>query len=649
MTTYFTGKDVAVKLGAQLGKGGEGAVFEVPDRGGLVAKIYHQSPSAKKQAKLSFMAGQGTESLYEYCAWPKDTLHTSKSGPAIGFLMPKVAGKAPIHMLYSPAHRKQEYPDAAWDFLLYVARNTAAAFETLHNHHHVLGDVNQGNVLVGKDSKVMLIDCDSYQVSAHGTLHLCEVGVSHFTPPELQGKTSFDTVQRTLNHDAFGLALLIFHLLFGGRHPYAGRPLRKDVGDSLETDIQAYRYAYSRDAARRGISPPPNSIPVDLVPADMQQMFTTAFTELGAQGRRPTAKEWVAALDSLRGRLKRCGQTKSHVFPTHLMKCPWCALDDTGVVYFIDLGQPYSAGLSNFSMAKVWAAIEASSKYALPELPKPSDFRVTAVPLPPELTSGDAKTGMKIACVAIAIGLAVAFPKAVIPILVCTWIAWLLIGAKDNAPLTAEVRRRQNALADATSAYANLHKQVLGHISEEIFFKRRQELTSLREEHTGLTAKETAEISKLNSTAEKRQRQRFLERFFIDSAAIPGVGPAKKAALRSFGIETAADISFNKVSNVKGFGEVLSQTVVDWRDAHAKTFRFDPSQAATPGEVAKIRSAIAARRRAIESTLMAAPEAFQAQKTQMAAALTRAKPDLLIAAKRVAQASADEALARQSK
>ena len=49
-----------------------------------------------------------------------------------------------------------------------------------------MGDVNQNSFMVGRDSKVVLIDSDSFQINANGTLHLCEVGVSHFTPPELQ-------------------------------------------------------------------------------------------------------------------------------------------------------------------------------------------------------------------------------------------------------------------------------------------------------------------------------------------------------------------------------------------------------------------------------------------------------------------------------
>jgi len=648
MGAYFTGRDLPVQLGRQLGRGGEGAVFEVPAQAALVAKVYHQPPNGKKQSKLGFMAAQATDSLFEYCAWPKETLHKSKSGPVVGFLMPKVIGKAPVHMLYSPAHRKQEYPDAAWDFLVFVARNTAAAFETLHKHRHVLGDVNQGNVMVGKDSKVMLIDCDSYQVNALGSVHLCEVGVSHFTPPELQGRTSFDAVQRTVNHDSFGLALLVFHLLFGGRHPYAGRPLRKDVGDSLENDIQAFRYAYGNDAAKRGISPPPNSIPINLVPAEIQRMFVAAFTEPGAQGQRPTASDWVRELDGLRSRLKRCGQTKSHIFPTHLAQCPWCALDDTGVVYFLDLGQPFSVEASNFSMAKVWAAIEASCKYIPPEIPKPSDFPVTGIPLPAELTNNTGKTLMKMACVAVGVGLFAAFPQALIPILIALWILWSVIGAKDNGPKLAEIRHRKEVLADAMNAYDKLVIPLQALASANVFTNKRAELAKLREEHAGLAAKEASELAKLQATAEKRQRQAYLERFFIDTATISGVGAAKKAALRSFGIETAADVTFGKVSSVRGFGDVLSRSVVDWRDAHASRFKFQPSQAVTPAEMNKIRSAVAARRRAIEAALKAAPEAFQSQKAQIAMALAHSKPDIISAARRVAQAMADDLAAKKS-
>jgi DNA-binding helix-hairpin-helix protein with protein kinase domain len=332
-----TSKGSSIQIGRELGKGGEGSVFEISSLSNQVAKLYHQPPDAKKQAKLSFMASTVDQQLLNYVAWPQDTLHASRSGPVIGFLMPKVVGRDPIHMVYSPAHRRQDRPKASWDFLLYVARNTAAAFAALHDHGHVLGDVNQGNVMVGGDSKVVLIDSDSFQVNARGSLHLCEVGVAHFTPPELQGLSSFQGFTRTANHDNFGLALLIFHLLFGGRHPYSGVPLRDGVGDALEADIKGFRYAYARDAQSRGIAPPPRSIELSILPDALESMFHLAFTEKGASGGRPTAKQWEVALDGLRGRLKKCSASLVHVYPDHLNKCPWCALEQKGDIYFVDL------------------------------------------------------------------------------------------------------------------------------------------------------------------------------------------------------------------------------------------------------------------------------------------------------------------------
>ena len=302
--SVVTAKGTVLQLARELGKGGEGSVYEVVGLSDQVAKLYHRAPDAKKQAKLSFMAATADAQLVSYAAWPQETLHSSRGGPVVGFLMPKVVGREPIHMVYSPAHRRQERPKAAWDYLLFVARNTAAAFETIHEHGHVLGDVNQGNVMVGGDSKVVLIDCDSCQVDARGTLHLCEVGVSHYTPPELQGLSSFDGVVRKANHDNFGLALLIFHLLFGGRHPYSGVPLRNGVGDALESDIKEYRHAYARAAQRRGFSPPPRSIHVEIFPDAVERMFHAAFTDTGTQGGRPTAKQWVAALDGVRATLR---------------------------------------------------------------------------------------------------------------------------------------------------------------------------------------------------------------------------------------------------------------------------------------------------------------------------------------------------------
>jgi|GEM_PF-6541790 len=337
---FITGANEPIEIGREIGRGGEGSVYEVPANRQWVAKLYnaHHLPDKPKQAKLRFMAAAADAALLKYAAWPEKTLQKTPDGATIGFLMPRIMGQMPIHMLYNPEYRRENYPKAGWDFLLFVARNTAAAFAEIHQHGHVVGDVNQGNVLVAADSRVVLIDTDSFQINANGTVYLCEVGVAHFTPPELQGVASFDHAPRTANHDNFGLALLIFHLLFGGRHPYSGVPLRADAGQALEKDIEAYRYAYAPDGQRRGFKPPPQSIPITLVPDAIQALFTTAFTEQGAREKRPTAQEWVAALDDLRQHIQQCAVTAMHAYPDHLTRCPWCALEKQGMVYFLHPG-----------------------------------------------------------------------------------------------------------------------------------------------------------------------------------------------------------------------------------------------------------------------------------------------------------------------
>lgn len=60
-------------------------------------------------------------------------------------------------------------------------------------------------------------------------------------------------------------------------------------------------------------------------------------------------------------------------------------------------------------------------------------------------------------------------------------------------------------------------------------------------------------------TLQGNGRSRSSGGIFIDVASIPGVGPARKAALRSFGIETAADVTRRGVKQVKGFGDHLTR------------------------------------------------------------------------------------------
>lgn len=641
----ITSRKQPVEIGQQLGRGGEGAVFEVNGLPHQVAKLYHKPLEAEKQAKLVFMTSVADTELLKYVAWPQVTLHDPRTRQVVGFLMPRVPRCDPVHMLYRPANRKAQFPDAKWDFLVYVARNTAAAFKAVHAHGDVIGDVNENSVTVAGDSRVILIDSDSFQVNARGTMHLCEVGVPFFTPPELQGASSFRGIIRTANHDNFGLALLIFHTLMGGRHPYAGVPARGLDNDSLEQDIQKFRYAYARDHAMRGVSPPPRSIPTSILPDGVEAMFQLAFTEKGASGGRPTPAQWMSALDALRTTLKKCTKSGMHVYPGHLKACPWCALEQQGVVYFLDLGASYvQSASSGFVMARVWALIEQVRPPPAPTIPVPDALRTNGAPLPPGSNPQWTIGIVRLIVLVVAIGIVAAAPQAWFAGAIVGIGGWLLAGRIGSSALYDERVKRDARINYAQQHFDQLVERANTQAGPKGFANKRVELEKLKLEWEALGNAEQQELARLRDNARDRQKEQFLETFLIARASITGIGDGRKTMLRSFGIETAADVTKNRVMQVHGFGHGLTGELLKWRAVCERKFRFDSTRAVSPRDQQAIHAKYLTRRRVLEQALSAGPIELDRFRRTATIQLASLKAELDAAAQALAQAKADRAM-----
>jgi DNA-binding helix-hairpin-helix protein with protein kinase domain len=511
----------------------------------------------------------------------------------------------------------------------------------VHSHGHVIGDVNQNSFMVGRDSKVILIDSDSFQINARGTTHVCEVGVSHFTPPELQSLSSFNGFTRTTNHDNFGLALLIFHVLFGGRHPYSGVPLRSGVGDALETDIKNFRYAYARDNQSRGLSPPPRSIPVSMVPDALASMFHTAFTETGATGARPNAREWVAALDGLRARLRRCSASALHVYPDHLGTCPWCALESQGITYFVDLGATFTPTTTGFSLTQTWGLIQALPPPAPLALPAPSSFSVTPKSLPASIPGKGTVAFYRLVVVAISVAVVFFAPAVWFLALIGGLVGWAMAGNVGSTERDVERSGRKRALDAARQDYDRLVTQARKDAGPEGFQAHKAEFARIKDELEGLPQAEQKELVQLHASAQDRQKQKFLETCFIDRATISGVGPARKAALRSFGIETAADVNKRDIARIRGFGDSLTRAILDWRRSCEQRFRFNPATAVSQADKDAVRRKFAAKRVSLERALAAGPADLTLFRQRASTQVAGLVPQLDAAARRLAQAEAD--------
>lgn len=359
--------------------GGEGQVFEIAGTTAFVAKVYHQPAEPLKATKLRSQVQTAQVALQAIAAWPTDLLvEDSNRNLVRGVLMPRMSGKE-IHLLYGPGTRSLEFPKAGWDFLIHVAMNCAAAFQTLHEHSVVMADVNEGNLLVNEtDGRVGLIDCDSYQIRNGTAQFTCDVGVPMWTPPELQGR-NFRGLARTPNHDLFGLAVLIFRLLFMGRHPFAGIPVGRD---QMEVDqaIKHRLFAFSPQVWSRGVKQPPHSLPLEALPEQIRRLFERAFLDSSmSPNARPTGREWAQELKVLLASLKQGCLDPGHKYWNGLKACPWCSITNAGGPnFFISVAIHVGTADWMAEFHRLWSAIDRvingalmQERATLPSIGKP--------------------------------------------------------------------------------------------------------------------------------------------------------------------------------------------------------------------------------------------------------------------------------------
>ena len=577
----YDGRGNLIKLGKQLGVGGEGTVYEIQNSSNEVAKLYHKPISSEQTAKLNTMVGSATSQLIKVAAWPTNILQDRPGGKVKGLVMPKVENYREIHHLYGPAHRKRDFPKADWAFLIHAARNVASVFEIIHNHGHVISDVNQGNILVAVDATCKLIDCDSFQIASNTQIFYCEVGVPQFTPPELQSRP-FKGITRTQNHDNFGLALICFHLLFMGRHPFAGK--YGGAGDmQIEQAIREFRYAYSTTAASKLMAPPPNALGMDAVPYRLRHLFERAFNEAT---NRPTPGEWIQELNALKNRLRTCPRNSAHKYFSDLHSCPWCDFErNSGILYFLNNVATVIGDL--FDLNRTWARIQSIQPPPVEAFPVQVSYAgVFPVPLPPSRLEswlrGLGRPGRW-------------FYSIIRPL---------------DATVSAELAERHRILEKIQRQWQQAQHFWYQHDWNESFYRKQQQLESIKKDWERLKLSYGHEKEKASLVA-------YLDQFLIESAGISGIAEKRTTVLRSWGIETAADVNQTRILAIPGFGPVLTGDLVSWRNRlEGKYQRL--SQSARKIATPQLDQKFAQQRQQFEKSLRGGAEELQAINKQIA-------------------------------
>ena len=575
----------SIHIGKEIGKGGEGSIFEVCGEGSLVAKVYHKTPLSEEQnAKLEAMVGCWSNELGSIAAWPKSILYDSRKKTPCGFLMPKVLGSRQLHELYGTTNRRAHFPDAQWHYLVLAARNTAAAFDMLHKSGIVVGDVNQGNVLVDDQMRVHLIDCDSFQITIRGKTFRCPVGTPHFTPPELQSK-KLREIPRTVDHDGFGLAVLAFHLLFVGRHPFAGR--FRGAGDlTIERAIAERRFAFSANRSETLVDPPPASLWLTDLPDALAGLFELAFRNDNSNGSgRPQAQQWVEQLDVLIRQRTACKIESVHTYFSSLQKCPWCRIEDEGGPSFFEP----AGGTSRISLERLElldVRLRMLGPFSFPNLTwrrleLPHIVQLKESEIVPPLTSLDvAAMLLAVSCCLCLLGFVAGEALTAGVVLSIASGCFLIISqlGKENRKAVSDFHER---LTEIQNRFLHMTRRIVAD-----YLKRKSEFgresSKFDEEYEAYGAKGDR-LQEVLRRSRMTNKDDFLRKFLIRDCIenIPGMTDSFVSMLESFGVESAFDIDELTLTGVPVITPAIELELLQWRSQLEQKYVFRPEHGIT--------------------------------------------------------------------
>ena len=168
-----------------------------------------------------------------------------------------------------------------------------------------------------------------------------------------------------------------------------------------------------------------------------------------------------------------------------------------------------------------------------------------------------------------------------------------------------------------------------------------QGLEGKRKAFHALDFERQKKIDELNRQVRERQLRRHLESCSIRAGIVSGIGPAKEMALKSYGIDTAYDLTAGSILQVPGFGPSLATKLLSWRSTIESRFRFDPSKGVDPQDLARVDAEIYATRKQIIEHLTGGPASLKSVIQEMEKKRNLLRAEIRITTERKMQAQAD--------
>ncbi len=227
MDVFVANTRLRLKDSDLLGEGGEARVFRWKDR---AVKLFHPVDPANvaearvRAVKLEKLALFPT-GLPANVLGPLELVKDQR-GDVVGFVMQALSDVEDAGRL---AQRKFRENTISNDVVMTMFRELEQTVQALHGRKVIVGDLNDGNVLVQPSSqRLFLIDADSMQFSGLP----CAVGHERFLDPRLYGVDLSSSPRFDEGTDWYAFAVMLFSSLlyvhpFGGTHAKLSTMLRR--------------------------------------------------------------------------------------------------------------------------------------------------------------------------------------------------------------------------------------------------------------------------------------------------------------------------------------------------------------------------------------------------------------------------------------
>lgn len=310
------------RLGRCLGRGGQGAVFEV-EGGRLAAKLLPGGSTARGdhlRQRLGAVRRLPLDGLP--VARPMELL----AMPQLGYLMPLLTGVDSLRHLIRPGGGRTPTPEwyaetGGLRRRLRLLSRLADAFARLHGRALAYGDPSPANILVSSSldgEQVWLIDCDNLSFESSPTAASSMLFTPGYGAPELfAGRAGVSTLT-----DAHAFAVIAYQSLVLA-HPLLGDHVLEG-NPGLEDEAYAGAFPWidapddDRNRSRHGIERS-----VVIAPRLAQVFHATFGGGLLDPLRRPGCSALADALNSAADFTTRCGSCEGTHY-ANARHCPWC-------------------------------------------------------------------------------------------------------------------------------------------------------------------------------------------------------------------------------------------------------------------------------------------------------------------------------------